>query len=362
MVGPAVVNVALGSRSYPVVIHRGDPEALGERFAELFSAERAVVVTDANVGPLWADAVQGSLLRVGVRSHRITLAAGETHKTLLTWQHLVTDLLDRGVHRGTPVLAVGGGVVGDVAGFAAASVLRGIPYVQVPTSLLAMVDSSVGGKTAVNHPNGKNLVGAFYQPQLVFASLQTLTTLPPRELRAGLAEVVKTALLGDANLFATLEREAQALVAVDLDTLMPVISRCVEIKATVVAADERETGRRAVLNLGHTVGHGLEAAAGYGTLLHGEAVGLGLLAEARWAVKEGICLDVDLPNRLTCLLQRLKLPTTFPAVDRATLRDKMAVDKKVIADIVTLPMPRGVGDVELVQVSKRRLAELVPEP
>jgi len=129
-----------------------------------------------------------------------------------------------------------------------------------------------------------------------------------------------------------------------------------------VAADERETGRRAVLNLGHTVGHGLEAAAGYGTLLHGEAVGLGLLAEARWAVKEGICLDVDLPNRLTCLLERLKLPTTFPAVDRATLRDKMAVDKKVIADIVTLPMPRGVGDVELVQVSKRRLAELVPEP
>lgn len=366
MADATTVNVALGPRSYPVVIDRRPlwgvrAGGLAEAVRRVSDADRAVVITDSVVGGLWASDVETALDSAGLDYGRLTFEAGEANKTLSTWQNLVTGLLGLGVDRNTIIVAVGGGVVGDMAGFAAATVLRGVPFIQVPTTLLAMVDSSVGGKTAVNHPAGKNLVGAFHQPSLVFASLPTLRTLPLRQVRAGLGEVVKTAMLGDKALFEHIEHIAEKLSEADPAALASVIARCVEIKAEVVAQDERESGRRAILNVGHTVGHGIEAAMGYGTLLHGEAVALGMIAETRWAVRNGVCTDASLPNRLVRLFARLGLQVDFPKMDATTLQDKMALDKKATADIIVLPVPRGVGDVELVRLPFERLAELVPE-
>jgi 3-dehydroquinate synthetase len=255
-------------------------------------------------------------------------------------------------------LALGGGVIGDIAGFSAASTLRGLPFVQLPTTLLAMVDSSVGGKTGVNHPRGKNLIGAFHQPRLVYAAFSSLQTLPEAERIAGMGEVVKTALLGDAALFALLEQHAEALRAGSIAVLAPVVARCVTVKADVVARDERETGWRAVLNAGHTVGHAYETATGHGTLRHGEAVALGLVAEAQWAVENGHCSEVGLPERLTQLHRRLGLPVAPPVVALEKLLTAIRVDKKARGNILQLPVPVRVGKMKLIDFDLGRSAEL----
>ena len=263
-----IVEVALGERSYPVVIEDGGLEGLGDMVARRFRSRFAIVITDDVVAGLWAGGAEASLRGAGLQVETVVFPAGESNKTVATFTYCLGSVLTLPVDRRTPIVAVGGGVVGDVAGLVAATALRGLPFVQVPTTLLAMVDSSVGGKTGINHETGKNRIGAFHQPSLVYAPLRTLTTLPLRERRAGLAEVVKTAVVGDPALLETLERDAERLVDGDPALLEPIVSRCVELKAAIVAEDELETGIRAALNLGHKVGHALENALGYGTLLH----------------------------------------------------------------------------------------------
>ncbi len=352
------VKVVLGERSYDVVIDGGGPAAVAPRIAAL-GARRAVIVTDDVVGPLWAGVVRDALVRCNVATVVVTFPHGEVNKTLATWSALVEQIVAAGVDRSTVIVAVGGGVVGDVAGFAAASVLRGLPFVQVPTTVLAMVDSSVGGKTAVNLPTGKNLVGAFYQPSLVFAGLASLATLPARELVAGLAEVVKTALIADESLLRLLERDADRLRLGDPEALAPVIARCVAIKAAIVARDERETGDRIWLNLGHTVGHGLEVAAGYGTLLHGEAVALGTLAELRWASARGWSTNADLAPRVARLVARLGLPTSVPPIDLFAVEAAMRLDKKAAGATIRVPVVISVGHMTVVPVPIDSLREML---
>ena len=358
MVAATVVKVALGDRSYDVVI-QASLSGLGEALRRLLRATHCLVVTDTHVAPLWGDALRAELDTAGVQSTWVTLPAGEAHKHRDTWWQIVDGALAAGVDRKTPIVALGGGVVGDLAGFAAASVNRGVPFVQVPTTLLAMVDSSVGGKTGFNHARGKNLVGAFHQPALVWAALDTLGTLPARELRAGLGEVVKTALLADEAFLASLEDQAPLLADGAPTALAPVVAACVCHKAAIVAEDEQERGRRAVLNLGHTVGHGLETALGYGVLLHGEAVALGLVEEARWAVRAGHCLDPALPARLVALHAAMGLPTSVPEVPLDQVVAAMLVDKKASGDTLTVPVVVRVGETALVRVRKDELPTLL---
>lgn len=352
------VNVALGERAYDVVVTRA-LQGVGAAVRGVSASERVFVVTDDRVAPLWADALEAELAGAGLTATRVVVPQGEAGKHRDTWWSIVDGLITGGVDRRTPVIALGGGVVGDLTGFAAASALRGLRFIQVPTTLLAMVDSSVGGKTGFNHPRGKNLVGAFHQPRLVWAALDTLSTLEPRDWRAGLGEVVKTALIADADLFAQLERDASALRDGDFEALAPVVARCVEVKAEVVAEDERESGRRAILNAGHTVGHAYETALGYGALLHGEAVGIGLVAEAAWAVRVGLCEDPGLPERVARLLEALGLPAEQPNADTADLVSAMRVDKKAGANMLTVPIVPRVGSCALHKIPLDRLEELV---
>jgi shikimate kinase / 3-dehydroquinate synthase len=355
----ARVRVALGPRSYPVEI-RPDLTGLGAAVRRTTGAARAVLVTEERVSPHWAAACIDALAPAVAVGEPVVLPAGEAHKSLETWSRCVDALLRRGVDRRTPVVALGGGVLGDVAGFAAATTLRGLPLVQVPTTLLAMVDSSVGGKTAVDHPLGKNLVGAFHQPALVWAALETLSTLPDRDRRAGLGEVVKTALLGDAALFAHLEAHAGPVGRGEPEALAPVLARCAALKAEVVARDEREAGWRAILNLGHTLGHALEAALGFGALHHGEAVGIGLVAEARFGVARGWTAP-GVPDRVAALLEALGLPTRWPAVDGGDVARAIGVDKKRDGAMLRLPLPADVGRVKLRSVPIVDLLNALPE-
>jgi len=351
-------TVDLGARSYRVLL-RDRLEGLGAAVRRHLGAQRVVLVTEDTVGPLWADGAVASLRAAEVDvGGPVVLPAGEQNKTVQTWSQAVSALLQAGVDRRTPVVALGGGVLGDVAGFAAASVLRGVPCVQVPTTVLAMVDSSVGGKTAVNHPRGKNLVCAFHQPTLVFAPLQTLTTLDPRAARSGLAEAVKAALIGDAGLLDLIEEQAESLARLEPESLAPVLDRAIAVKAAIVAQDEREAGRRAVLNLGHTVGHAVEAALGFGVLHHGEAVGLGLLAGARWAAEQGLG-EAGLVGRLQALLPRLGLPIAAPALSRSDLADAAGVDKKRVGAMLREPVCVRAGLVRLVDVPVSRSGELL---
>jgi len=304
---------------------------LGDALAPTLPAiERAVLVTDANVDPHWSAAVRAAL---PLEVPTVVLPAGETHKTVATWRDLVDRLLELGVDRGTPVLALGGGVLTDIAGFAASTVLRGIPLVNLPTSLLGMVDASLGGKTGVNHPRGKNLVGAFWAPHHVWMATDTLSTLPDVEYRAGLGEVVKTSVIGDPEL----------LDALPAAPIHDVVARCAAVKARIVTADERESGARMLLNAGHTVGHALETALGHGALPHGFAVGLGLVAEARFAVREGLCEDPELPHRLQGTLATLGLPTEPPAMNFDVFEAALRTDKKRAGTLLRVPLPERAG-------------------
>jgi shikimate kinase/3-dehydroquinate synthase len=323
------------------------------------TTRQAVVVSDVRVAEPWmAYAVE--LLQSSFEQVRTCVVeGGEAQKDRRTWSMIVDGLLAGPVDRSTVVVALGGGVVGDLAGFAAASVLRGLPWVLLPTTLLSLVDSSVGGKTGYNHRYGKNLVGAFHQPSLVYGALETLSTLPARQRVSGLGEVVKAAMIADPALFEFLETHAAAIRDGQPDVLAEVVARTVAIKAEIVAADEQERGRRRVLNLGHTVAHGLETALGYGVLLHGEAVSVGLIAETRWALRQGICRDRTLPDRLTALCQALGLPIAAPAVDRESVLSGMRLDKKGCGDTLWVPVTIRVGETAQVQVPWAGLTDLL---
>ncbi len=359
--GPRHEHVDVPGAAYRAVL-TGGFEGLSALLADVLPADDLRIVTDDTVADLWAEALENEL---GCGSaQRVVFPAGEANKTLQSWSSVVDALIGSGITRSTTVVALGGGVVGDLAGFAAATVNRGCPFVQVPTTTLAMIDSSVGGKTAVNHARGKNLVGAFHQPRAVWMALDTLGTLPDRERIAGLAEVLKAGAVLDPVLLDVVDAGADLLREGDVGALQHVIALGVRAKARVVAQDERERGLRMVLNAGHTVGHAIERAATYGTVLHGEAVAIGLEVETRWAEREGLCAP-GLADRLADVAARLGLPDAvsvgLPDLDPVTLRDAMVVDKKASRDILSLPVATRAGEHRRVHIPLERVDELLPE-
>jgi 3-dehydroquinate synthase len=319
---PRTITVELGERSYPIVIGSG---LLGGDFdlGGYLAGGDCLVVTNETVAPLYLDALERNLFGKSIET--ITLPDGEAFKTLATVSGVLDKLVSSGANRDTTLIALGGGVVGDITGFAAACYMRGVAFIQVPTTLLAQVDSSVGGKTGVNHALGKNLIGAFHQPRIVLIDTATLDTLPDRELSAGLAEVIKAGAIADAGFFAWLEANMAALLARDPAAVAHAVQRSCEIKAEVVAEDEREAGRRAVLNFGHTFGHAIENCQGYGEWLHGEAVAAGMVMAAGLS---GI--DPADIERLRSLLKAARLPVAPPAIGSQAMLDAMGLDKKVL--------------------------------
>jgi 3-dehydroquinate synthase len=345
---PTIVNVALGTRSYDIVIGRGVLATLGARIAALRPGAKAVIVTDDNVARYHLDPAEAALRHAGVASSQVIVPAGEASKSYRVFEQVCEAVIAARIERGDLAIALGGGVIGDLTGFVAAVVRRGLDYVQVPTTLLADVDSSVGGKTAIDSAHGKNLIGAFHQPILVLADTALLDTLPEREFRAGYAELVKYGLLGDADFFAWLENNWREVFAGGPAREHAIAESC-RAKAAIVARDERETGDRALLNLGHTFGHALEAACGFSDrLLHGEAIAAGMalafefsarrqgllpMAEARRAIRH--LAEVGLPTRLQ------DIPGPLPSVDH--LMDLIAQDKKVKRGMLTFILVRGIG-------------------
>jgi len=336
------LHVELGERSYPLYIGR-DLFADSELLAQHVPGSQVVIISNDTVAPLYVDRVKDAL---GERSlvTDVVLPDGEQYKTLDTWRMVFDQVMADGHNRTTTFIAVGGGVVGDMAGFAAACYQRGVNFIQVPTTLLAQVDSSVGGKTAVNHPMGKNMIGAFYQPGAVFIDINTLQTLPDREVAAGLAEVVKYGLICDRPFYQWLCQHMVKLLAREEAALAEAIERSCAIKARVVAADEREGGMRAILNLGHTFGHAIETAQGYGNWLHGEAVALGMLLALQLSAKRGWINSADL-DTYRGLLQSMQLPLEIPAaMTPQSFLDVMVRDKKVVDGRMRLVLLRSIGE------------------
>lgn len=340
------ITVTLGERSYPITIAAGlfdDPAS----FMPVKAGDQVMLVTNQTLAPLYLDKVRSVLEQAGVRVDQVILPDGEQYKSLSVLNEVFSALLEKPHGRDTTLVALGGGVIGDLTGFAAASYQRGVRFIQVPTTLLSQVDSSVGGKTAVNHPLGKNMIGAFYQPASVVVDLDCLRSLPARELSSGLAEVIKYGIILDADFFVWLENNMDDLLALDMNALAYCIRRCCELKADVVAADEHEHGMRALLNLGHTYGHAIEAAMGYGNWLHGEAVAAGIVMACYTAHRLGQFSLEDIA-RVKSLLVRAGLPVSGPKEMAAeAYLPHMMRDKKVLAGELRLVLPTAVGQSEV---------------
>ena len=323
------VEVELAERSYPIHIGRGLLGSLGALCRDRGVGDRCLLVSDSRVEPLYGRGAADALRQAGIASSTAVVPAGEPSKCGAELDRLYALAVDAGLDRRSFVLALGGGVVGDLAGFLAATLFRGVPYIQAPTTIVAMVDSAVGGKTGINLPQGKNLVGCFWQPAAVAADLDALSTLPDREFRSGLAEVVKYGVIRDADLFAWLEENAHSILARDPQCMAHIVARSCEVKADVVRRDEREGGLRAILNFGHTLAHAIEKVAEYGTFLHGEAVSVGMVYAARLSASER-GLDPAASAQVQSLLKRLGLPVTAPHCPWPALREAMGVDKKSV--------------------------------
>jgi 3-dehydroquinate synthase len=347
--GAQRVRIELPERGYDILIGGGLLQSTAT-WSDLPVSAHALIVTNTTVADLYARKLEAVLATQYRRVEVVVLPDGEQHKDWQTLNLIFDALLGKGCDRKTVLYALGGGVVGDMTGFAAASYMRGVPFVQVPTTLLAQVDSSVGGKTAINHPLGKNMIGAFYQPQRVVCDLDTLETLPERELSAGLAEVIKYGPIADMGFFDWLEHNLGALLARDRESLAHAVKRSCEIKAAVVGADERETGLRAILNFGHTFGHAIEAGLGYGEWLHGEAVGCGMVMAADLSVRLGL-VEPALAQRITTLVKRAGLPTKGPALGADRYLELMRLDKKSEA-----------GDIRFVVIERPGQAALRAAP
>ncbi|MGV3345217.1 3-dehydroquinate synthase [Enterobacteriaceae bacterium LUAb1] len=340
------ITVSLGKRSYPITIATGllqDAAAFGP----LKAGDSAVLVTNETLAPRYLDTLRTVFIAAGIKVDQVVLPDGEKYKTLAVMEQIFTALLQKSHGRDTTLVALGGGVIGDITGFAAASYQRGVRFIQVPTTLLAQVDSSVGGKTGVNHPLGKNMIGAFWQPASVVIDLDCLKTLPSRELASGLAEVIKYGIIFDKNFFSWLEDNMEALLALEPQTMAYCIRRCCELKAEVVAADEHERGQRALLNLGHTFGHAIETEMGYGDWLHGEAVAAGMVMAARTAEYLEL-FTAEQTARIVALLRRANLPVTGPVSmsPQACLLHMMR-DKKVLGGEIRLVLPLSIGKAEV---------------
>ena len=336
MASNRTITVELGDRSYPIVIGRG---LLGGGFdlARHVTGKDCLIVSNETVAPLYLQQLKANL--DGCSISALELPDGEAFKTVETASSILDTLVQARAGRDTTVIALGGGVVGDITGFAAACYMRGVAFIQVPTTLLAQVDSSVGGKTGVNHPKGKNLIGAFHQPKIVLIDTDTLSTLPDRELRAGLSEVIKYGAIADRTFFEWLELNMDALLAKDPDALAHAVQRSCEIKADVVAEDERESGRRAILNFGHTFGHAIEHCQGYGDWLHGDAVAAGMVMACELSG-----LDDDGTSRLTHLLVSAGLPTAPPPAGSNALLEAMGLDKKVQQKQLRFVLLKSLGE------------------
>lgn len=344
------INVPLADRSYPILIGSDHLVTLGNELSRLDFPQRIAVISNSTVDNLYGQAVLDSLVNSGFSPLLFNVPDGEEFKSLETLQSIYDFLIENNFDRGCGLIALGGGVVGDMAGFAAATFLRGIPYVQIPTTLLAQVDSSVGGKTAINHPLGKNLIGAFYQPEMVLIDIAVLDTLEPREVSAGLAEVVKYGVIRDYDFFCWLENNVQKLRERDAETLIHAIKRACQIKAEIVEIDEREGSIRAYLNYGHTFGHAIENLSGYGQWKHGEAVSVGMIVAAKISAQQGLCKQRDV-ERLVHLLRALDLPIDPPDFSLDEYVISMQRDKKVKQGSLTLVLNRGIGDVALHKVT-----------
>ena len=341
------ISVSVPERSYRVLV--ADP-ADWDRIAMPELAERgktAMLVTDENVGPLWSEPILGFLAGKGLDLREVRYPAGEVTKSIGPLQELYDKFLAQGLRRDGWVVALGGGVVGDLAGFAAATYLRGVAWLQIPTSLLAMVDASVGGKVGIDYAGGKNLVGAFHQPRLVLTSPQCLTTLPDQEFGNGLAEAIKAAIIGDPDLFCLMQEQAAPIWKRDPSNLQELIARSVRVKARIVEEDERETGKREVLNLGHTLGHAVEASSGLRAVRHGEAVAIGMVGATDLAYALGRC-ESDLADRVRSTLTRWGLPIACPPFQVDAIWDAMSHDKKRRGRGLRWVLPSKVGQVEIV--------------
>ena len=353
------ITIDLEGRSYPILIGSGLLDR-PETFASLPGGGKAVIVSNETVAPFYAERLGGALQSRFGAIHRVTLPDGESHKDWATLNSIFDALLRAACDRSTTLFALGGGVVGDMTGFAAACYMRGVPYVQVPTTLLAQVDSSVGGKTAINHPLGKNMIGAFNQPLLVVADTDTLDTLPQRELVAGLAEVIKYGPIADIGFLEWTETNLDALLARDRAALTHAIQRSCEIKASVVGQDERETGLRAILNFGHTFGHAIEAGLGYGAWLHGEAVGCGMVMAADLSARLGL-IDANHAVRIAKLVERAGLPVRGPALGVERYLELMRVDKKAEAGAIRFVLIDGPGSARLSRASSATVAQVIEQ-
>jgi len=347
----STVEVSLGDRSYLIDVRPGLLDEIGPGLANVCPSGKVAVITDQRVEKLYGDRVTRSIQSAGYETITVAVRPGERSKTVQTAARLCGNLLDAGFDRGSLVVALGGGVVGDLAGFVAAVYMRGIAYVQVPTTLLAQVDSSVGGKVAVDHPECKNLIGAFYQPRHVFIDTSVLASLPTREVRCGLAEIVKHTVLGDPELFERISDDPQPYVRAGPEVIGEAIRRSCVFKARVVAEDEREGGLRAVLNLGHTVGHAVESAAGYRSLRHGEAVAYGMIAEARLSERMGVA-DEPVAEPISRVFKRLGLarkePLRIKGHSPATVLDLLRHDKKFLGGAFRFVLPQRIGAVRIV--------------
>jgi 3-dehydroquinate synthase len=337
------LRVSLGERSYQIHVGPGLLAQAGALLAPMLPQPRAVILTNPVVAAHWLVPLRASLSTAGIASESIVVPDGEAFKSWSTLHDVLTRLLEQKAERATTLIALGGGVVGDLTGFAAAIYQRGIPFVQVPTTLLAQVDSSVGGKTGINHPLGKNMIGAFHQPRAVLIDTDCLTTLPDRELAAGLAEVIKTAAIRDRGFFEWLEENVERLTAREPAALVQAVTQSCRVKAAVVAADERERGERALLNFGHTFGHAIETGVGYGEWLHGEAVAAGMVLAARLSERMGFIAGAEV-RRLRTLLERARLPVEAPRLGADRYLELMRHDKKVASGKIRFVLLRGIGD------------------
>ncbi|CAH0541671.1 3-dehydroquinate synthase [Vibrio marisflavi] len=343
------ITVDLGERSYPISIGAGlfsDPAYLSPY---LSSKQKVVVISNETVAPLYADKVMSQLEQLGCVATLLELPDGEQYKSLDTFNTVMTYLLEGSYSRDVALIALGGGVIGDLVGFAAACYQRGVDFIQMPTTLLSQVDSSVGGKTAVNHPMGKNMIGAFYQPKSVVIDIECLSTLPEKEFAAGIAEVIKYGIIYDAEFFDWLEENLDKLYVLDEQALTYAIAKCCQIKAEVVALDEKESGIRALLNLGHTFGHAIEAELGYGQWLHGEAVAAGTAMAAKTAEYQGLITQQQV-ERIISILKKAKLPVQTPeSMSFEDFMRHMMRDKKVLAGELRLVLPTSIGTAEVVK-------------
>ena len=349
------LEVDLGNRSYPIYIGT-DLIDQPDLFNACEKATSIYIVSNTTVAPLYAERLTKTLNTYGKPVRTIVLPDGESYKDWKNLQLIFDDLLKFGADRQTMLVALGGGVIGDMTGFAAASFMRGIRFIQVPTTLLAQVDSSVGGKTGINHPLGKNMIGAFHQPAAVIADLNTLKTLPPRELSAGLAEVVKHGAIADAQFLDWIEANAKALLDCDTEAMGHAVLRSCEIKSAVVSADEREGGIRATLNFGHTFGHAIEAGMGYGEWLHGEAVGCGMVLGADLSRRLNYISDADV-QRLTSIIQSMNLPITPPKFGAERYMELMQVDKKTEGGQIRYVVLEKIGKAQIKNVADAQVIE-----